>query len=131
MKNITRVEVFYDRVCGMCRHSKGWLERQVTTAELVFYPYQSEEAKACFPELDAHDPEKQMVIRASAGQVHQVYRGAEAWAVCLWCCRHYRWLARIIMWPWLLPFAQRVCYWLAANRLRVSRYVFPNQTREK
>ncbi len=112
----------------MCRHSKEWLEQQATTAELAFYPYQSDAAKLCFPELPDHDPEKVLVLRANG---EQIYRGAEAWALCLWCCHHYRWLARVLMWPWFLPIAQRVCYWLAANRLVVSRYIFIKRARKE
>ena len=51
-----------------------------------------------------------------------VYRGPQAWIMCLYALRDYREWSQRLAHPALLPWARRVCELLSENRFRVSRW---------
>ena len=116
--NIRKVEVFYDGKCGMCCKFRDWLNKQEHALTLVCIPYQADEVREIFPDIAAHDPDKQLVVRLDNGDVHQ---GAKGWVWCLWSCVKYQDLAQKLNNRFLLPIAQKACYLLSANRLRISQ----------
>lgn len=105
----------------MCRRFMSWFREQEHAIEVVLLPYDSEEARERFPELGEHEPDKLMVTRTDIGEV---FRGAESWALCLWAIKKYRWLARRMASPVMLPLAQKICVLVAANRLKISKLIF-------
>ncbi|MGJ8672602.1 thiol-disulfide oxidoreductase DCC family protein [Rubritalea sp.] len=121
------VEVYYDGQCGMCCTFHEWVNRQERANDIVFLPYQSEEALNRFPTLNTRDPARQMVVRTSTDEI---YQGAEAWVWCLWSCTKYRGLAKKVSKPQLLPQVQKICHLLAANRLTLSKLFFRGKSKE-
>ncbi len=121
------IEAFLDGECGMCRSFADWIQRQPRAFPVRFLAYQSEAARRAVPDLDQLEPGRLMIARDDRGLV---YRGAEAWVLCLHSCANHRPLARRLATPALLPFAKRACTLLAANRRRLSRLLFRRRERE-
>ena len=115
-----RLYVLYDGECSLCERCRAWLARQPAYLELQFIPFQSEEVERRFPGIKALHPEQQLLVVSDEGLV---YRGSHAWVICLYALREYRALAHRLAHPALLPWAQRVCEMLSANRFRVSRWI--------
>ena len=120
-EKIKLLEVYYDGGCGMCRRFMRWYREQEHAVEVVILAYDSDEARERFPEIGDHEPSKLMVTRTDDGAV---FRGAESWALCLWAIQKYRWLARRMTSPVMLPLAQKICVLIAANRLKISKLLF-------
>lgn len=126
-QNVSFIEIYYDGRCGMCCTFHEWLNRQDHANKVYFYAYQDEAAEVHFAELKALDPAREMVVRVEGVDVH---RGAEGWLWCLWSCQKYRALASWWNRPLLLPFAKKLCYVLAANRLPLSKVFFSKKNKE-
>lgn len=120
-ENINYIEVYYDGECGICRKFAGWLVEQKRAFEVRLMAYQSEQAHEVFPEIDAYDPAKEMIVRTDIGEI---YRGAEGWVMCLYSCEEHQAKARKMCSPLLLPMAAKVGQVMAANRYRVSGLFF-------
>ncbi len=117
--NIQKIEVFYDGNCGLCGQFKKWLEKAIKPdIELYCVPYASEQAREVFPKIDNYQPSENLVLRADE---QDVYCGEQAWVICLYCTRHYRWLARIMRQPRCLLKARKVALCVAKNRYRISK----------
>ena len=65
-------------------------------------------------------PEKEIVVISDAGEVWQ---GGAAWVTCLWALQEYREWSQRLASPALLPFAQRLCEVVSANRYRLSSWL--------
>lgn len=125
--HVKTIDVFYDGRCGMCCTFHEWVDRQKRAFPLRFIPYQAVEATHIFPELADLKPEREMVVRTYDGGI---YRGARAWVWCLYSCADYRWLARRLAAPKMLPLATWICRKLAANRHGLSRVFFRKKDHE-
>ncbi len=68
-----------------------------------------------------------MVVRTDRGAI---FRGAEAWVLCLHSCRNHQSTARRLAGPGLLPVAIRACRVLAANRHSLSKVFFRKKDRQ-
>ncbi len=126
-ENIRHIEVYYDGRCGMCCTFHEWVNRQPRAFAVRFAPYQSALAEEWFPGVRALGPEREMIVRTDTGEV---YRGAGAWVLCLLSCHRYRWVARCLASPVLLPFAEKVCRALAGRRRALSKIFFRRKNRE-
>lgn len=126
-KEFKTIEVFYDARCGMCCTFIDWLEKQERAGELMCYDYKSSDALAVFPSLLEYDPEKVMVVRVDG---EEVYQGGEGWVCCLWICVKYRWVAKRVNGPLLLPMAKKICYLVSNNRLKISKLFFRKKNKE-
>ncbi|MEU6439168.1 DUF393 domain-containing protein [Streptomyces sp. NPDC047046] len=82
--------VLYDAECPLCSYVRKWLGRRPQLVPLTFVPAGSAEAAARFPGLDQAATLAEITVVGDGGQV---YRGANAWIVCLWALREYRPLA--------------------------------------
>jgi predicted DCC family thiol-disulfide oxidoreductase YuxK len=120
------IEVFYDGRCGMCCSFHEWVNRQPRAFEIRFIAYQAAEAEQVFPGIGTLDPAREMVVRTSEGEI---FRGAEAWVLCLFSCANYQQTARRLGGPNLLPVAIRACRVLAANRQALSKVFFRGKDR--
>lgn len=91
---VTRLTVLYDAQCPLCVHLRHWLLRQPQLVPLDLVPAASEEARRRFPELDHRATLEEITVVGDGGQV---YRGTDAWIVCLWALAEHRpkahWLA--------------------------------------
>lgn len=127
-RRLEALTVFYDGRCGMCCTFHEWVNRQEKLARMGFVPYQSADAERLFPGIGLLEPEREMVVRDEGAGT--VYRGAEAWVICLFALTEYRGWARRLSSPALLPVAKRTCALLARNRHRLSRVFFARKDRE-
>lgn len=115
------ITVFYDGRCGMCCTFHEWVNRQERLFSIRFIPYQSREAEAVLPGIGRMDAGLEMIVRTDDGTL---FRGAEAWVLCLFALSEYRAWARRLSHPRLLPMAKKVCVHLANNRRALSKVFF-------
>ena len=126
-KQPDKIEVYYDGRCGMCCTFHEWINRQPRAFGVDFIPYQAERAERAFPGIGMLDPAREMVVRTDGGAI---FRGAEAWVMCLYSCANHQAAARRLASPALLPVAIRACRLLAANRHALSKVFFRRKDRE-
>lgn len=113
--------VLYDAKCDLCRRVRAWLGVQPAFVPLVFVPLQSEDLEARFPGVSALEPSRQILVVADNGDV---WRGEDAWIVCLWALRDYReWSARMAG-PMLRPFARKLCAFVSRHRRGLGDWLF-------
>ena len=124
MKKLT---VFYDHHCGLCRSCRRWLKKQHTYFPVDFVAYDSLAARALCPEIGKLDPDREIIAMADNGDI---YRGGNAWVMCLYATREHRPLAMKLASPLLLPIAKKVCALVAANRLNISSLLRLKSDRE-
>jgi predicted DCC family thiol-disulfide oxidoreductase YuxK len=124
---IKGIEVFYDGRCGMCCSFHEWINRQPRAFGIDFIPYQAAHAEQVFPGLGKLDPARETIVRTSGGEI---FRGAEAWVLCLYSCANHQEAARRLGGPGLLPVAIQACRVLAANRHALSKVFFRSKDRK-
>ncbi|MEZ0064948.1 putative DCC family thiol-disulfide oxidoreductase YuxK [Streptacidiphilus sp. MAP12-20] len=105
--------VLSDPACPLCRHLRGWLERQRQLVPLEFVDVASAEARARFPQLDHARSQSEITVVSDDGQV---YEGSAAWIACLWALEGYRVTAHRLSTPTGAPLARAAV--LAAARWR-------------
>jgi predicted DCC family thiol-disulfide oxidoreductase YuxK len=113
--------VLFDADCELCMRCRNWLMKQSAFVRLVFIAFQSDEAQRLFPGIDALNPNEQLLVISDEGAV---YRGANAWIICLWALENYREHAQRLAHPVLLPFAKTICESLSRNRFFLSDVLF-------
>jgi predicted DCC family thiol-disulfide oxidoreductase YuxK len=113
--------VLFDAGCELCMRCRNWLMKQQAFVPLVFIAFQSNEAQRRFPGIDALKPGEQLLVISDKGVV---YRGANAWIMCLWALENYREHAQRLANPVLLPLARTVCELLSRNRFFLSDILF-------
>lgn len=124
-----RLYVFYDGECGLCGRFREWLQSQPAHLELMFCPFQSEEARRICPDLFNFQPDQQLIVLSDEGGI---YAGEHAWLMCLYALREYRGWAKRLSNPALLPLVKRICLLVSHHRLTLSRALLqlPNQMME-
>jgi predicted DCC family thiol-disulfide oxidoreductase YuxK len=116
---VKQLTVIYDSMCGLCQRIRIWLERQPKFVPLEFVGGHSADVARRFPGVERPGPQELIVISDEGG----VYRGAQAWIMCLWALREYReWSIRLAR-PALLPFARRAFELFSENRFRIARWL--------
>jgi predicted DCC family thiol-disulfide oxidoreductase YuxK len=114
---MAKLTVLYDSRCGLCSNARRWLEGQPQIVPLEMLPAGSEPARRRFPTLATTEPEELVVISEEG----DVYRGPQAWIMCLWALDEYReWSFRIAR-PSLLPRARGIVEWISTRRHALSR----------
>jgi predicted DCC family thiol-disulfide oxidoreductase YuxK len=113
-----RLTVLYDARCGFCGRCRHWLEKQAKLLEMEFIPAGSAYARGRFPTLPHPDPPEELVVVDDEGGV---YRGPDAWILCLYALLEYReWSLRLAQ-PHMRPLAKLAFEWLSRNRKSISR----------
>jgi predicted DCC family thiol-disulfide oxidoreductase YuxK len=98
-----RLCVWFDADCRLCARIARWLERQPKFVPLDCVPAQAAAGAGC--PLTAATLLERLTVTASDGAV---YRGTNAWLVCLWALRRYRaWSLRLAHGP-LRPVAEHL-----------------------
>jgi predicted DCC family thiol-disulfide oxidoreductase YuxK len=100
-----KLHVLYDARCDMCRSCTRWLMKQEQVIPLEFIPAQNFSALARFPDLDRRELLDELHVISDEGEL---YRGADAWIICLYALKEYRGWSQRLASPALRPFAQRV-----------------------
>jgi predicted DCC family thiol-disulfide oxidoreductase YuxK len=114
---VRSLTVLYDARCGLCSNARRWLEGQKQIVPLELLAADSEDARRRFPSLSSSEPEELVVVSDEG----DVYRGPQAWIVCLWALQDYReWSFRFAK-PALLPLARGIVEWVSSRRHRLSR----------
>ncbi len=114
---VRRLTVLYDARCGLCSRAARWLDGQRQMVPLEMLSSGSEAARRRYPTLAGPEPEE-LVVVSDAGDV---YRGPQAWIMCLWALEDYRdWSYRLAQ-PALLPLARGIVEWISSRRERLSR----------
>ena len=115
-----RLTVLYDARCGLCSWARRWARLQPAFVELIFIASDSDEARRRFPDLARHgEPVELIVVNDEGG----VYRGDDAWLMCLYALEDYReWSLRLAT-PGLKPLARQAFAMLSRSRTRVSRWL--------
>jgi len=112
-----RLTVLYDSRCGFCVYCRRWLTAHRQLLPLEFISAGSRMARERFPTLSHAEPAEELVVVDDEGGV---YRGAEAWIMCLYALEEYRdWSIRLAR-PALRPFARVAFEWLSKNRRSLS-----------
>jgi predicted DCC family thiol-disulfide oxidoreductase YuxK len=115
-----RLYVLYDGRCGLCRLARQWLDQQEKLVDLEFLAAGSFQATRLFPTLsDAERPEELIVVSEEGG----VYRGGNAWIMCLYALEDYREWAERLSSPALFPLARQAFAMLSKQRGRISHWL--------
>lgn len=118
------LRVFFDGDCGLCRRVAAWLDAQPKFVSLQCVAAQSAAATGC--PLTVQALLAQVTVIASDGAV---YRGTNAWLVCLWALRAYRgWSLRLadgVLRPW----AERLFAVVAGIAARTKAPALPTGAR--
>jgi predicted DCC family thiol-disulfide oxidoreductase YuxK len=113
---IHTLTVIYDPRCGLCTQIKGWLGRQPAYVALRLLAAGSAEARAQFPTI----PEGELAVVSDSGQV---WRGDNAWIICLWAlCEYRQWAAKLAS-PVLRPLARQAFAAVSQHRSALSRFL--------
>jgi hypothetical protein len=95
--------------------------KQPALIELSFIPAGSELSRRLFPGLSqAGEPYEELVVVSEQGGV---YRGGNAWIMCLFALEEYRDWANRLAHPLLLPLARHAFALLSKQRSRISRWL--------
>lgn len=110
---MTRLTVLYDAQCSFCRRCRWWLSSRRALLPLTFLPAGSKESRRRFPTLRQADPPEELIVVDDEGGV---YRGTDAWILCLFALEDYRdWSVRLAS-PALRPFARAAFEFVSRNR---------------
>ena len=122
-----RLTILFDAKCELCRRVRFWLENQSVFVPLAFVPLQAPDLEERFPGVTALDPARQILVVSDSGDV---WRGADAWIMCLWALREYREWSQRLASPLLRPFARRICELVSTNRHRFNQWFQGTGARE-
>ncbi|MFI6446367.1 thiol-disulfide oxidoreductase DCC family protein [Kitasatospora sp. NPDC050543] len=112
---VTRITVLHDPACPLCRHLTAWLRGRYQLVPLEFVAVASAEARERFPGLDHDATLGEITVVADTGEV---WRGPQAFVICLWALAEYRPLARRLSTPTGLPVARAAAF--AASKYRAA-----------
>ena len=111
----------------MCCSFHEWINRQPRAYLIDFVPYQAPDAERILPGLNTLDPAREMIVRTCG---NEIFRGAEAWVLCIHSCANHQSLAKRLAAPGLLPVAVHACRLLAANRHALSKVFFRGKDKQ-
>lgn len=116
---MNKLTVLYDASCGFCVKCRWWIEYQPKLVDVEMLPSGGPDARARFPELDAPGFKDELLAVDDQGGV---YRGTDAWLVCLWALEEYREWAERLASPLLRPLARGAFAALSAGRKKISTW---------
>ncbi|WTQ62305.1 DUF393 domain-containing protein [Streptomyces sp. NBC_00158] len=105
--------VLYDADCPVCTAIRNWLIRQRQLVPLRLVPAASAEAWRKFPKLAHSETLREITVVGDGGQV---WRGTDAFIVCLWALAEHRSKAEWLATPAGRPFAGAAMNTAAAVR---------------
>jgi predicted DCC family thiol-disulfide oxidoreductase YuxK len=126
-----KLHILFDASCEFCWRCRGWLQEQPAFLELEFIPSKSAEAARRFPGVLENNPARgpscslksadDLVVVSDEGGV---YRGPDAFIMCLYALQEYReysaWLTR----PLLRPLARQMFEMLSKNRWIINQWFY-------
>ena len=115
-----KLYVLYDHGCGLCSHVVQWMSQQSSSCEIEYVAAGSTEARRMFPDLFSPARPEELVVVAEDGTV---YRGDDAFIMCLYALDSYRSLATRISRPAFRPLAKLLFSMISTNRMRLSDFL--------
>lgn len=112
-----RLFVLFDGRCGLCRRVADWLRDEPTFVRTAYIPYPSRPAIERFPDLFSTGIPEEVLVVTDEGMV---YRGEEAWIMCLYATCRWRELSITLAQPGWRPFLRQAMDLLARNRFTLS-----------
>jgi len=109
--------VLYDVPCALCCRARYWLAEQPKYVPMAFVAAGSNEARRRFPGLDHDATLEELTVVGWGGEV---YKGANAWVMCLWALKRYRSAALRLSEPEMPPVARRLIAWVSRNRFQIG-----------
>ena len=115
-----KLHVIYDSQCGFCTKCRWWLARQPQYVALEFWPKGSAPTRRKFPHLGEVAGYDDLVVVGSDGRV---WKGPDAFIICLWALMEYReWALRLAN-PALKPLARAAFGMLSGSRRTISGWL--------
>ncbi len=115
-----RLYVLYDERCALCTRVRDWLAGEPTYVELVLIAAQDPEVTRRFGLAVAEVPEELVVIDDAGG----VYRGPDAFLMCLWGLVEWRGWAERLSTPSAKPLARALFGILSSGREHIAKLLF-------
>ena len=112
-----KLYVLYDHGCGLCSHIVQWMSQQPTSYEMHYVAAGSTDARRLFPDLESPARPEELIVVSGDGLV---YRGDDAFIMCLHALDSYRSLADRISRPAFRPLARKLFSMISTNRLLLS-----------
>ncbi|MGT2530040.1 thiol-disulfide oxidoreductase DCC family protein [Streptomyces nojiriensis] len=113
---VRHLTVLYDADCPLCVHIRHWLLGQQWLVPLRLVPAASAAARQRYPELDHASTLREITVIGDSGQV---WRGTDAFIVCLWALSEHRPRANWLATPAGRPLARAAMYTASAWRQAV------------
>ena len=117
---MNRLTVLYDKNCGLCRRCRWWLAAEPAYVELDFLAAQSPDVVRRFPGLEPEGKPEELIVVSDDGGV---YRGPEAFIMCLWALENYREWSEVLARPALMPLARHAFGLLSENRRSITKWL--------
>lgn len=123
-----KIYVLFDSSCEFCWRCRGWMQQQAALLEIEFIAAKSPAALELFPDLSAATSCKtgeacrgdELIVVSDDGGV---YRGPQAFILCLYALEEYREWSERLAHPALLPLARRAFEALSRNRGLLSAWL--------
>ena len=113
-----KLYVLYDHACGLCVHAARWLRDEPKYLELEPMPAMSQRAWELFPFVrDLPAPPGEVLVVTDEGAL---YRGPDAWIMCLYALKRHRGLSIKLAQPRWRPLVSKVIQLLANHRIGIS-----------
>jgi len=105
--------VLFDSSCEFCRHCVRWLGNQEQVVKVWCLPRGSRQAIDAFGEAVNEGGAAELVVVDSDGGV---YRGPDAFIICLWALERYQGWAKRLASPALKPYARSMFKLISSKR---------------
>ena len=112
-----KLYILYDHGCGLCSHLVQWMSQQESSCELQFVAAGSSDARRMFPDLPSQPRPDELMVVSGDGVV---YRGDDAFIMCLYALDASRSLAERVAQPVFRPLVRQLFSMISTNRLRLS-----------
>lgn len=123
--SLEQLSILYDAECGFCSRCRAWLQANEGHVRLEFVPKDDPSVPLRFPGLAPSDDEL-TVIDDHGG----VYRGPDAFIMCLYALEAYRaWSLRLAA-PSLKPLARRAFELISSSRHSLNVWLNLSSDRE-
>jgi predicted DCC family thiol-disulfide oxidoreductase YuxK len=109
--------ILFDGVCDLCNTGAAWIRERDRDGRFEFLPYQSDEARRRYPELDPQALAEAMHVVAPDGRVRA---GVDAAPWIFGNLPGWKWVARMLEFPPLRALARPVYGFIAARRLTAT-----------
>jgi len=113
-----RLTIIYDDQCGFCCRCRDWLEKQPQLVQLEFIPGNSESVQKRFPNSEIQGSGEEFLVVSDDGGL---YRGVNAYIMCLYALENYREWSFQLSHPSLLPLARQFFWMISKRRLSLSK----------